>query len=320
MNIKDKKIFITGGAGFIGTTLISRLIEDNKVVVYDTLQRNSLKDSNLKDHPNLTLVQGDILDIEGLNKAIDNNEIVIHMAAIAGVDTVIKSPIKTMTVNLIGTYNVLKAAENSNHIERFVYFSTSEVFGARAYKVDELHETVQGAVGEARWTYAVSKLSGEHFVHSYFHELKMPVVIVRPFNIYGPRQIGEGAIHNFVTRALADKDLIIYGDGSQIRAWCYVEDLVDGLILCLEKDEAIGNAFNIGNPTSTVTIYDLAKRTINLAKSKSKIIFKESNIVDIEIRVPNIDKSRMILEYKPKIDLDEGLLRTIAWYREKMKR
>jgi nucleoside-diphosphate-sugar epimerase len=320
MKIKDKKIFITGGAGFIGATLISRLIKDNKIVVYDTLQRNSIKDTNFIDHPNLKIVQGDILDIEKLNPAIADSEIVIHLAAIAGVDTVIKSPIKTMTVNLIGTYNVLKAAETLDNIERFIYFSTSEVFGAHAYKVDELHETVQGAVGEARWTYAVSKLAGEHFVHSYFHELNMPVVIMRPFNIYGPGQIGEGAIHNFVTRALADKDLIIYGDGSQIRAWCYVEDLVDGLLLCLENDKAIGNAFNIGNPTSTVTIYDLAKRTINLAKSKSNIIFKVSNNVDIEIRVPNIDKSRKILEYEPKTDLDEGLLRTIAWYREEMKR
>lgn len=320
MTLKNKKILVTGGAGFIGSTLIGKLIDDNEIVVYDTLQRNSLKDTEIGDHPNLKLVKKDILDLEELQQAIKDINVVIHMAAVAGVDTVIKSPIKTMTVNLIGTHNVLKAAEKNSNIERFIYFSTSEVFGAHAYKVDELHETVQGAVGEARWTYAVSKLAGEHFVHAYFHEHRIPVVIVRPFNIYGPGQIGEGAIHQFVVQALADEELTIYGDGSQIRAWCYIDDIVDGLLLCLEKKEAIGNAFNIGNPTSTVTVYNLAKRIVDLSKSNSKIKFKESNVVDIEVRVPNIDKAKKILGYKPGIDLDEGLLRTIAWYRKKMKK
>jgi nucleoside-diphosphate-sugar epimerase len=117
-----------------------------------------------------------------------------------------------------------------------------------------------------------------------------------------------------------DEDLTIYGDGSQIRAWCYIDDIVDGLLLCLENDEAIGNAFNIGDPTSTVTVYNLAKRIIDLSNSKSKVKFRESNSVDIEVRVPNIEKARKILGYEPKIDLDEGLLRTIAWYKEKMKK
>jgi len=279
-----------------------------------------LKDTDLNGHSNLELIQGDILDKEGLQQAMGDSDTVVHMAAIAGVDTVIKSPIKTMTINLIGTHNVLEAARISDNVEKFVYFSTSEVFGARAYKVDELHDTVQGAVGEARWTYAVSKLAGEHFVHSYFHELGIPAIIVRPFNIYGPRQVGEGAVHIFVKQALMDEDLTIYGDGSQIRAWCYIDDIVDGLLLCLETDGATGNAFNIGNPTSTITVYNLAKRIVDLSRSGSKVKFKESNSVDIEVRVPNIEKARKILGYEPKIDLDEGLLRTIAWYREKMRK
>lgn len=279
-----------------------------------------MKDTDLNGHSNLELIQGDILDKEGLQQAMGDSDTVVHMAAIAGVDTVIKSPIKTMTINLIGTHNVLEAARISDNVEKFVYFSTSEVFGARAYKVDELHDTVQGAVGEARWTYAVSKLAGEHFVHSYFHELGIPAIIVRPFNIYGPRQVGEGAVHIFVKQALMDEDLTIYGDGSQIRAWCYIDDIVDGLLLCLETDGATGNAFNIGNPTSTITVYNLAKRIVDLSRSGSKVKFKESNSVDIEVRVPNIEKARKILGYEPKIDLDEGLLRTIAWYREKMRK
>ena len=130
----------------------------------------------------------------------------VHAAAIAGVDTVIESPVRTMRVNLIGTYNALEAAlATKDTIERFIEFSTSEVFGTYAFKVDELHVTTQGSVGEARWTYAVSKLAGEHMAHAYHDELGLPTVSVRPFNVYGPGQIGGGAIRAFIETALAGR-------------------------------------------------------------------------------------------------------------------
>jgi len=315
MKLKNKKIFMTGGAGFIGTNLISRLIEDNEIVVYDTLQRNTLKYTNFLNHHNLTLIRGDVLDDEKLKNAITGSDIVIHLAAIAGIDTVIKSPTKTMKVNMIGTYNVLEATMTLDKVERFIDFSTSEVYGSYAHKIGEEDTTIMGAVGEARWTYAVSKLAGEHLAHSYYKEFGLPVTSIRPFNIYGPGQVGEGAIHTFITRALKNEDIQIHGEGDQIRAWCYVDDLVDGVLLCLEKKEAIGEVFNIGNPRSTVTIFNLAQMIVSLCNSKSKLVFVPKNYVDVELRIPQISKAKKILGYSPKVELYEGLKKTIDYYK-----
>jgi nucleoside-diphosphate-sugar epimerase len=313
--IKNKKVFITGGAGFIGSSLALRLSEHNHVILYDNLHHNALRDSDLSSRTNVIFVKGDVLDAAGLAKAMEGSDCVVHCAAIAGVDTVIESPVRTMRVNLLGTINVLEAAQKLTHLERFIEFSTSEVFGTHAYKVEETHITTQGSVGEARWTYAVSKLAGEYLSHSYYHEFRLPAVTVRPFNIYGPNQVGVGAIHHFIRRALSNQDLEIHSDGSQIRAWCYISDIVDALILILEKPESIGQVFNIGNPRSTVTIYDLAKHVARISSSASKLVFKPITYVDVEIRVPSIDKARTTLGFNPKVDLEEGLFATIDWYR-----
>ena len=310
-----KRIFITGGAGFIGTTLTQRLADHNEVVIYDNLHRNALKNTNLLNHSNVRFHQGDVLNSESVSKASQAATHVVHLAAIAGVDSVMESPVRTMRVNLLGTVNVLEAVHRLSNLERFVDFSTSEVFGTHAYKVEETHITSQGSVGEARWTYAVSKLAGEYLTHSYYHEFGLPAVTIRPFNIYGPNQVGVGAIHHFIRRALQNQDIEIYGDGSQIRAWCYIDDIIDALFLILEKPEAIGEVFNIGNPRSTVTIFDLAKHIIRLSGSQSKIVFKPINYVDVEIRVPSIEKARTLLGFDPKVDLEEGLQSTITWYR-----
>jgi nucleoside-diphosphate-sugar epimerase len=171
-------------------------------------------------------------------------------------------------------------------------------------------------VGEARWTYAVSKLAGEHMAHAYHDELKLPTVTVHPFNVYGPGQIGGGAIRAFIEAALAGRDLVIHGDGSQIRAWCYVDDMVEACLLCLEREEAVGNAFNVGNPRSTVTIHDLALRVQRLTGASGEIVFQPLHYADVELRIPNVDKIRERLGWESRVDLDEGLARTIAWYRE----
>jgi dTDP-glucose 4,6-dehydratase len=319
MILKNKKIFMTGGAGFIGTALITRLIENNDIIVYDTLQRNALKYTDLLDHPNLTVIQGNVLDRDKLTNAVNDSDVVIHLAAIAGIATVIQSPINTMEVNMIGTYNVLKAIEpRIGKIDRFIYFSTSEVFGSYAYKVEETHTTNLAPVGEARWTYSVSKLAAEHMVHSYYKESALPAVTVRPFNIYGPGQVGEGAIHVFVTRALKDLEIQIHGEGDQIRSWCYIDDILQGIMFCLEKDEAIGEVFNIGNPRGTLTIFSLAEKVVQLCQSKSKIVFVPKDYIDVELRIPSIEKAMNILGFKPEVDLDDGLRRTIEWYRKKL--
>jgi UDP-glucose 4-epimerase len=315
--LHGKKILITGGAGFIGTTLAHRLVGSNEIVAVDNLHRDALSGSDLDAHPNFTFVEGDVLDAEQIVRLADGVSHIVHCAAIAGVDTVLESPVRTMRVNVIGTYNVLEAAlATKGSLERVVEFSTSEVFGTYAYKVGETDVTTQGSVGEARWTYAVSKLAGEHMSHAYHDELGLPTTSVRPFNVYGPGQIGGGAIRAFIEAALAGRGLVIHGDGSQIRAWCYVDDMVEAVLLCLERPEAVGQSFNIGNARSAVTIYDLALRILRLAEAELDVRFQPLHYTDVELRIPNVDKARELLDFEAKVELDEGLERTIAWYRE----
>lgn len=319
MSLTGKRIVITGGAGFIGTTLARRLVDENQVVALDNLHRDALSGTELSEHPNFSFHEADVLDAETLAGLTHGATHIVHAAAIAGVDTVLEMPVRTMRVNLIGTYNALEAAVATlDTLERFVDFSTSEVFGTQAINVQEGHVTTTGSVGEARWTYAVSKLAGEHMAHAYHDELGLPTATVRPFNVYGPGQIGGGAIRAFIEAALAERDLTIHGDGSQIRAWCYVDDMVEALLLALERQEAVGQTFNVGNPRSTVTILDLAQRVKRLSGCSGEIVFKPLDYVDVEIRIPNVAKARELLGWEAAVDLDEGLARTIAWYEEKL--
>jgi dTDP-glucose 4,6-dehydratase len=321
--VRGKSIFLTGGAGFIGATLVQRLLDNNKIVVYDNGHRNALKDSPAWKHPNLFYVSGDVLDYEKLSAAIKNAEpnIVVHLAAIAGVDTVLRVPARTMKINFIGTSNALEATVNhAKNVERFVDFSTSEVFGTHVYHAEEISSTTLGTVGEARWTYAVSKLAAEHLVHNYGKETGLPTVSIRPFNVFGPGQVGVGAIHTFVARALKNLPLEVHGDGNQIRAWCYIDDMVDGVILTLTRPEAVGHVFNIGNPRGTVTINTLAEKIKTLAGSSSEIIYVRKDYVDVELRIPSIQKAAQLIGFQPKVDLNEGLTRTIDWYREQLEK
>ena len=319
MALSGKRIVITGGAGFIGTTLARRLVDENEVVALDNLHRDALTGTELAEHRNFSFHKADVLDASALAAHTMGATHIVHAAAIAGVDTVIEMPVRTMRVNLIGTYNALEAATTTmDTLERFVDFSTSEVFGTQAINVREGHVTTTGSVGEARWTYAVSKLAGEHMAHAYHDELGLPTATVRPFNVYGPGQIGGGAIRAFIEAALAGSDLIIHGDGSQIRAWCYVEDMVEALLLALERHEAVGQTFNVGNPRSTVTILDLAQRVKRLSGCPGEIVFTPLHYADVEIRMPNVSKARELLGWEAHVDLDEGLTRTIAWYEEKL--
>jgi UDP-glucose 4-epimerase len=317
--LEGKRVVITGGAGFIGTTLAARLVDRNEVVAVDNLHRDVLSGTELGAHPNFTFVAGDVLDGEQMHAVIEGSTHVVHAAAIAGVDTVIESPVRTMRVNVIGSYNVLEAAlATKPSIERVIEFSTSEVFGQHAFNVAEGHVTTIGSVGEARWTYAVSKLAGEHMAHAYHDELGLPTVSLRPFNVFGPGQVGGGAIRAFIEAALGGRDLTIHGDGSQIRAWTYVDDMVRGLLLCLAHPAAVGESFNIGNARSAVTIFDLAGRIKRLSKCPGEIVFQPLHYTDVELRIPNVTKARELLGFEAEVELEDGLERTIAWYRERL--
>jgi UDP-glucose 4-epimerase len=313
--IKNKRIFITGGAGFIGSAVIGRIVEHNKIVVFDNLTRNALAQRAFRDHPNLQIVVGDVLDMNAVTKAMEGCDLVIHCAGIAGIDTVIKKPTRTMQVNMIGSANVLEAADKIGNMERVVCFSTSEVFGQTALSSSETDRTVIGAVGEARWTYAVSKLAEEHLAIAYWKERGLKATVVRPFNIYGPGQEGEGALKAFIQRAIVDAPIEIHGEGTQIRAWCYIDDMVDGVLLACSHPKAVGESFNIGNTRSVETIYGLANTVVRVLNSQSPIGFIDKTYVDVELRIPSINKSRELLGFEAKVSLEEGIRRTAEFYR-----
>ena len=285
-------------------------------MLFDNLARNTLQHIMLLDEPNIRLIKGNVLDYATVRDAMRGADIVVHAAAIAGIDTVIKEPVKTMEVNMIGTANVLRAAYEHRIRDRVLDFSTSEVFGSMAYRVSEGMNTVLGSAGEARWVYAVSKLAGEHLAHAYYKQYALPCVTIRPFNIYGPGQTGEGAIQIFIRQALRNEPISIYGDGTQIRAWCYIDDMVEGMLRALESPRAIGESFNIGNSRAITTIFGLAETICRVLKSKSVIVFKEALSADIELRIPETKKADELLGFKAKVDLEEGIRRTAQWYRE----
>jgi nucleoside-diphosphate-sugar epimerase len=314
---RSERILVTGGAGFIGSTFIARVIDDNQVTVLDTFGRNALQyHPGLTEHPNLTVHKGSVMDPEAVAKAMEGATMVVHCAAVAGIDSVGTHPTRTMSVNVIGTWHVLEAACKAGGIRRFVDFSTSEVFGRYAWKVSEEDSTTVAPVGESRWTYAVSKLATEHMAHAYHDEFGLPVVCLRPFNVYGPRQVGEGAIHHFIKRAVSGEPVRVYNDGSQVRAWCYVDDAVEALCRMCVMDAAVGESFNVGTPGSATTVRDLARLCTQLAGSDKPVEFVPRDGPDVELRVPDVAKMARILGFSPGVGLEEGLNRTIAWYRD----
>jgi UDP-glucose 4-epimerase len=223
-----------------------------------------------------------------------------------------------MRVNMTGSANVLEAASELPDCERVVCFSTSEVFGTQAFNAQETDAAITGAVGEARWSYAVSKLAEEHLAIAYHSELGLPTTVVRPFNVYGPHQSDQFALGVFVQRALEGAPLDVHGDGTQIRAWCFVDDLVDGVLLAMEHPAAVGESFNIGNARAVSTIYGLANTVIRVLKSSSVIRFVRKDYQDVELRVPSVSKARRLLGYEARVDLENGILRTADFYIRRM--
>ena len=318
MKIKGKKIFITGGAGFIASHFIDRVIASNEVIIFDNLHRNALQYTDLAKHKNLKFIKGDILDVNTLENSLHDIDIFIHMAAIAGVNSIVKRPSTTLRINLIGSYNALNACKKKN-IGRFINFSTSEVYGPNVYGAVEDGMTTLGAVGKPRWTYAMSKLASEFLGYSFFKEDGIKFTSIRPFNVYGPRQVGEGAMHNFILKAIKNEQIIIYKPGTQVRSWCYIDDLINGMIKVIENDRSIGEIFNIGNPQATSTTLRTAETIIRLAKSKSRLKFENFEYPEIEIRVPNVEKAERILGFKAIVGFEEGIKRTIEWYKKNLK-
>lgn len=307
---------ITGGAGFIGSHLAERLADEAQVVLFDNLRRNSLASTALADHPNVELIEGDIRDRDAVFEVVDGADAVFHLAAIAGVSSYYQEPETTLKVNIDGTAGIVDAIVAAG-VGRLVYLSTSEVHGPNAHDVDEQSPCAIGPSSERRWVYATSKLAGEHLVLRGGEAHRFAATVLRPFNVYGPRQTGEGAIRNFCLAAAKDEPLVVYGDGSAVRAWCYVDDFVDAALRALDSEAAAGQVFNIGNPNAAVDTNELAALVSDLVPSCR---VEPGNVARAEVayRTPVIAKAQRLLGFEPAVSLATGLERTIAWTRESL--
>ncbi|HEV2962987.1 MAG TPA: NAD-dependent epimerase/dehydratase family protein [Candidatus Angelobacter sp.] len=318
--IRNKTILITGGAGFIGSNLAERLVEENELILFDRFFHNQpVTFTSLYNNPRVRKIEGDILEAKGLGDLALEADVVVHAAAMVGVGRVCNYPRETLETNFVGTLQILKALEKSSRLERFIYFSTSEVFGVNSFRVNEHTPTAIGPAAEARWSYAIAKLAGEHLVKAYHCQAGIPVVTVRPFNVFGPRRLGAHAVLSFVLNALQGNRIEVHGDGSQIRSWCYIEDFCNALIEMIARPGAVGEDFNVGNPQNTITIYELARMVLEVTGRTVPIVLTESPFPDIEIRTPSLEKARQILDYKPVYDLRQGLQLTADWYRENLE-
>lgn len=315
--IQGQTIFLTGGRGFIGTHLVRRfLARGNRVTIFDSGHRDSLRYAGLEGANGLTVIPGDVTDRLALEQALGNQSYVLHLAAIAGVSLYFKRPLQTMEVNYEGTRNVLSCLKDKPGLRLFVGFSTSEIYGPDASQVREEDRTCQGSTADRRWVYAISKLASEKLGYAYFWEHGVPICYLRPFNVYGPGQVGEGAISLFIYQALRGMPLRITGDGSQVRAFCYIDDFCDGVDACLSRaDRVRAQSFNIGNPAEPVTIRELAEKIVKLTGSASPIEFVSHEGEDVRYRRPSIEKAARELGYKPNWSLEDGLRATIDWFR-----
>jgi nucleoside-diphosphate-sugar epimerase len=313
--IRGKRVLITGGAGFIGTHMAERLARDNEVTLMDLAFGGALAYSPLGRDPRIRRIEADVLDADAVESAVAGCDIILHFASLIGVGHVISHARLTLDTVLFGTRNVLAAAaRHRGRIERLVYLSTSEVYADVAAAGESSAASIRCG-NDARLSYPSAKLAGEHMVWAYHRDFGLPTVIVRPFNVYGPYRTGRHAVGMFAVRALSGAPLVVDGDGSQLRSWCYVADFCDALVATLARPAAAGQHFNVGNPRTSITIYGLAERIRELCDSSSPIVTAPHSFSDIRLRAPDLEHSRRVLGFEPAHDLADGLARTIDWYR-----
>lgn len=309
--IKNKRILITGGAGFCGSHLAEMFAQNNKVTILDNLRRDSFKFLPESIKQKCQLISADIRNEQDVKKALQQKDIIIHLAAVAGISSYENDPLETISVNLLGTATLLKNLI-AKKAELVIIFSSGEIYGPNAYNKSEEDPALIGPVSEPRWSYAASKIASEHLAMAYFRKYRLPIIIVRPFNIFGPRQSGQGAIADMIRDAITTGKITVTGTGLQRRAWCYIDDLKKAVELIIKKP-IFGQVFNIGNPKNYLTVLNLAKKIQELAPGSS-IIFKKGVKIEIIDRLPNISKAKKVLGFSPKISLEEGLKKTFDWY------
>jgi nucleoside-diphosphate-sugar epimerase len=305
------KIVVTGGAGFIGSHLCARLIDEGHTVLcVDNLLTGSTKNiASLHNHPHFTFVQHDVTQEFPFEA-----DAIFHLASPASPIGYMEHPIETILVNSQGTYQMLEAAKKQHAM--FLISSTSEIYGDPL--VHPQSEDYWGNVNPIgpRACYDESKRLGETLTMEYYRQFQLNARIVRIFNTYGPHsQADDGRmIPNFITQALKNEPITIYGDGKKTRSICYVSDLVDGLMRAMFQPETMGEVFNLGNPVEH-TVFEFAQMIIHLCNASSTIEYASSRIDDPERRRPNISKAEQALGWRINVAMEDGLQRTIEWFR-----
>lgn len=314
--MENKKILIIGGCGFIGSALVEKYYRNNKITVLDNCNfKGSSLDLRKLTTDNITFIQGNATDLEFVTNLDKDFDYIIHASAILGIRKVVEQSINTIMTNIKTCYNALELASNQKKLLKFLTFSTSEIYGINAKKPIEEEPAIIEQAKEGRWCYAASKTLSEHLVYAYNREKQIPIIIIRPFNVFGEYRKGSNAMSAFITRAINNEDLIIDGNGEQIRAWCYIEDFINGVSCALESSY-IDETFNIGNPNNEISIKDLAEKIVKITNSSSKIIISNSTEPDVKFRSVCIEKAKKMLDYNPQVNIDDGIRRLYEWMRK----
>ena len=299
--MKGKRVLVTGGAGFIGSHLVDRLVSEGcRVVVLDNLSSGSLE--NIRGHlggRKVRFIEGDVRGSEAVEEAMKGVDLVCHSAAVVSVPYSMREPLLTHEVNATGTLNLLIASRN-HEVERFVYLSTCAVYGEPEYlPVDEAHPTNPIS------PYAASKLAAEHYCEAFQQAYGLKTVILRPFNVYGPRQ-NDGVVAEFVQRMKQGSPPIVCGNGRQTRDFLYVWDAVDAIVLALKHGSAVGEVFNIGTGKAT-TINELARLLLRIFGMELKPLREEPRTGDVRQSCADIGKAEKKLGYRPRFSLKRAL-------------
>ena len=306
------RYLVTGGAGFIGSHICDALIQrGDSVVVLDDLSTGNKKNIELLiSNPAFKLVKGSILDTSAVESTVKSVDHVLHFAAAVGVFTIVDKPLESLMTNIRGTENILEAAHL--HGKEVLIASSSEVYGKNVGGA--LHEESDRIVGsplKSRWSYSEAKAIDESMAYFFYQEKKLAVRLVRFFNTVGPRQVGHYGmvVPRFVSAALKNEPLTVYGTGSQSRCFCHVYDAVAGVLAVIDSNATLGEVFNIGNDEE-ITIENLAHEVIELTGSRStveKVLYEKAyapGFEDMQRRVPDIGKIKRVVGWAPKLSLD----------------
>ena len=316
------KFLVTGGAGFIGSHLTEKLIQrKDEVIILDNMSTGMPTNlTNIQN--NVDLVNGDVLDKKLVDNLVNQCDYVIHLAAALGVFNIVNKPLESLRTNLMGTENLLESANKNS--KPILIASTSEIYGKNdKVPLNEEDDRIIGHPLKSRWSYSEAKAVDESLAYFYYLENKLPIRILRFFNTVGPRQVGQYGmvVPRFVTAALRNKPIQVYGSGDQIRCFCHVDDAVRALLLVMDSDKAIGQVFNVGN-NQQISIMDLAKKVIEITNSSSrieKIAYEDAypdGFEDMQRRVPDISKISRVLGWTPEISLDQ-IIKDIAAFNSK---